>query len=558
MLQFIKRRDCRDRNRGGTRSSNIGSSPLVGLCEIGLRYPAWRDSNLFSLSQKRYSRDRRNGDPNAYNRRSILQDRGYEHADDNQWHDSDHDGYGQRAGYAGQYNDLDDGALVRQGTYNPGMGAQPQDMTMAHPYAATTYASYPAGQASSRTRDLTNGGVYTTYADFDDDVPDTYMINGSQYDRNGRDSPTDYYGHAMISANTDMMIAAQYGDAGFSEDGHGGHAIGHAIASPYVGGMAITNGERATSQRVPINVNGNGPQIPPFSPVGSPNFFDSGLYADDQQRSQGAKQLSRKSSQAAPRTATGDQLLRQEYRDLARAAQVEEPTTPTTATLAASGGFPLPRSVSPKLTPKADTARMTQLTPMPMPERYRHGQPLTTLDEVATPASKIQPLEAIEVDPFSDIPMMLPPARSSAESLALPLPRPSHPYVGGSTDTQTTGSYASAISQNAFSPDPTQPSFALPSPGLSLPESPASFADPGRYRSPFSRPSVPSAVSLHVPSPKDALQARSKTSLDAGWAPASGQRLAAAAGLSTTPISRRDHARSLSTATNVDDAYDGI
>jgi hypothetical protein len=506
------------------------------------------------LLQKRFSRDRRNGDPKAYDRRSILQDTEYDRPDDDQaWRGANQAGYGDNSRY--EYNDLDDGALVRSG-YNTGIGTQAPQMSMAHPYAATTYASYPAGPASSRTRDLTNGGVYTTYADYDDDLPESYVVNGSQYDRNGRDSPTDYYGQAMNSANSDMVMAAQYGDGAFSEDGHGGHAIGQAIASPYVGGMAITSGERATAQRVPINVNGNGPQIPPFSPIGSPNLFDSGLYADDQQRSQGAKQLSRKSSQAVPKTATMDSQLRQEYRDLARAAQVEEPTTPTTATLATGGGFPLPRSVSPKLTPKADPSRMTQLTPMPMPERYRHGQPLTTLEEVATPASKIHALEAVEVDPFSDITMVLPPARSSSESLALPLPRPYQPYVGGSTDTQTTGSYASAVSQHAFSLDPTHPSFALPSPGLSMPESPASFADPGRYRSPFARPSVPSAVSLHVPSPQEAPESRSKTSLDAGWAPASGQRLANAGGLTTT--SRPDIARSFSTRTNVDDAYDGI
>ena len=530
----------------------------MGLCESAVpsRYRKFLSLVPF---QKRFSRDRRNGNSNAYNRRSTLQDRGYDHPDDDQaWHDSNQDGYGGHDRYAGRYNDLDDGALVRQGAYGAGLRAESPQMEMAHPYAATTYASFPPGQASSRTRDLTNGGVYATYADFDDDLPDTYPNNASQYSHDGRDSPTDYYGHAMSSANTDMMIAAQYGDDAFSGDGHGGHAIGQAIASPYMGAMAVTNGELATAQRVPINVNGNGPQLPPFNPVGSPHLFDSGLYADDQPQPQGAKQLSRKSSQAAPKTATGEQLLRQEYRDLARAAQVEEPTTPTTATLAAAGGFAIPRSVSPKLTPQADTSRTTPLTPMPMPERYRHGQPLTTLEEVPTPASKIQPLGSVEVDPFSDIPMLLPPARSSAESLALPLPRPGQPLVGGSTDTQTTGSYASAVSQNAFSLDPAHPAFALSSPGLSLPESPASFADPGRYRSPFARPSVPSAVSLHVPSPQDLPQLRNKTSLDAGWAPASAQKLADAAGLKPEPTPRPDHARSLSTATNVDDAYDGI
>lgn len=529
----------------------------MGLCESAAPNNVCQFTNPVQL-QKRFSRDRRNGEPKAYNRRSILQDRGYDHSDANQaWHDSDQGRYDDNGGYAGRYDDMDDGALVRQGAYSSGMSERTPEMAMAHPYAATTYAAYPVGQASSQTRDLTNGGVYTTYADFDDDIPDPYPHNGSLYDHTGRDSPTDYYGHAMSSANTDMMIAAQYGDGGFSEDGHGGHAIGQAIASPYVGAMAITNGELATAQRVPINVNGNGPQIPPFSPVGSPHLFDSGLYADDQQ-SQGAKELSRKSSQAAPKTSTGEELLRQEYRDLARAAQVDEPTTPTTAALVAAGGFPLPRSVSPKLAPQSDDSRMIPLTPMPMPERYRHGQPLTTLEEVPTPASKIQPLGSVEVDPFSDIPMLLPPARSSAESLALPLPRPGQPRIGGSTDTQSTGSYTSAVSQNAFSLDPMHPPFALSSPGLSLPESPASFADPGRYLSPFARPSVPSAVSLLVPSPNDGHQTRHQTSLDAGWAPASGERLAHAAGLKANPTSRPDHTRSLSTATNVDDAYDGI
>lgn len=525
------------------------------------------------VSQKRFSRDRRTKDSIQYppntNRRSMLHDNRYDDFDDDpSWNALNQNTYRGNAGYADGYDDGNEGMLAttRQGTYNTGFGGvgmsgqQPQ-MAMAHPYAATTYAAYPVAPGTARTRDLTSNRQFNSYSDaeaYDSHPGQQY----AQYDDGGRDSPTDYYGQALNSANTDMMIAAQYGDATFSEDGHGGHAMGQAIASPYMGGMAITSGERATAQRVPINLDGNGPQIPPFSPIDSPNLMVAGVYANDSDgQSPASKQLSRKSSQAHPRTATDDQQLRQEYRDVARVAQVEEPITPTTANLA-SAGFGLPPSA--ESTRVAAPMRGTQLTPMPMPERYRHGQPLTTLEEVETPASRMIGLDATESDPFSDVPMFIPAARSSAESLALPLPREGQTHVGNSTDARSLNSQGSTMPQYVFTPSSMHFAMPLSSPGNSLPESPASYADPSKYRSPLAGPSYQSAVSLHVPSPDNALPDRRAMSTPAAqWAPTSGEMLAAAAGVKTSvkPNNGSRGAnveRPFSTATNVEDAYDGI
>lgn len=489
--------------------------------------------------------------------------------DDPSWNALNQNTYRTNAAYADDFGPGDDDVLetTRQGTYTNGFGAmgtsdtQRPQMAIAHPYAATTYAAYPVAPGSARTRDLTNSANYASYTDADayDTQPGQQY---AQYDDGGRDSPTDYYGQALSSANTDMMIAAQYGDAAFSEDGHRGHAMGQAIASPYMGGMAITNGEHVTAQRVPINVDGNGSQILPFSPTESPNLAVAGVYADDAQyQSPGAKQLSRKSSQAQPRTSTGDQQLRQGYRDVARAAQVEEPSTPTTGNLV-SAGFGLPPSA--ESTRRAPPLRGTQLTPMPMPERYRHGQPLTTLQEVETPASRMIGPDATESDPFSDVPVLIPAARSSAESLALPLPREGQTHLGNNTDARSLLSQGSTMPQYVFTPSSMHFTMPLASPGTSLPESPASYAEPSKYRSPLAGPSYQSAVSLHVPSPDAAPSGRRAKSTPAGeWAPTSGQRLAAAAGLKTDAapsnnIGNNGADRPFSVATNVDDAYDGI
>ncbi|KAJ9110622.1 hypothetical protein QFC19_001451 [Naganishia cerealis] len=576
-------------------SSSLSESPLsiLALTHISL---------FLSLQQKRFSRDRNAAGPfdePSYTNGGALTHHhgGYTDYDDD-WHAPAATGYGRDNEYANQESDYDQSVFAtRQGGLDArqpsGMSSiqAHNQMMMAHPYAATSYATYSAagaaaGPGSARTRDLTNIGPYASY---DDGATGARYTGYGYQDTGGRDSPTDYYGHAMSSANTDMMIATQYADMSPSDDGHfGQHGMGAAIASPYAGGMAITNGEPVTAQRVPINNNGSGGHGIPAS-----HSFDSGLYADDAQQQQrgqsgdaGAKVLSRKSSQAQPRTGQGNDQLRQEYREVARAAQVEEPMTPNTAALAAAGGFGhgLGDSTNSKASSRrsipayaTSLAAGTPLTPMPAPERYQHGQPLTSLPEIETPdltpASRMLPASTFpdgEVNPFTDLPGFahLPPARSSDDSLALPLPRPNYSHIDTRYD---------ALSLNSSNDSSVLPShygipmgsmhMPPPSPGVSLPESPASYVDPGRHR--FAGPSVASAVSLHVPSPEGSSGAGYRVSAsEFGWSPASGQVLAVAAN-SASPLNNGNVAaasqtqqgqprRPCSTVTDSDDAYDGI
>ncbi|KAJ9101273.1 hypothetical protein QFC21_003492 [Naganishia friedmannii] len=550
---------------------------------------------------RRFSREKNSGhmEEPSYTNGGSLGARGRYNDYDEDWHAPATTGYGGR-GYAGtgvdQYGDDDDNDDAQgQSVFATRQGAGPvtssiqqhNQMRMAHPYAAASYATYSAanaGPGSARTRDLTNVGPYANYNDDVDRLPEQGYPGG--YRDTGRDSPTDYYGHAMSSANTDMLIAAQYSDLSPSVDeGHfapqyqeAGMGMATAIASPYAGGMAITSGEPVAAQRVPINMGGNGPQIPPLGPTSPANLMDYGMYADDAQQQ---RLLSRKSSQAQPRTAPGhgNEQLRQEYRDLARAAQVEEPMTPNTAALASSvagaTGFAhglgdstsSRRSIPAHLT---TTAMGTPLTPMPMPmpapERYQHGQPLTTLPELETPDSRMMPGN-VEMDPFADLPGFaahLPPARSSAESLALPLPRPNYSHIDARYDTLSVASNDSSVLPSHYGV-PTGSTMYLPppSPGVSLPESPASYVDPSRHRLPGQ--SLASAVSLRVPSPEESSRAGYRVSAsETGWSPASGPALAAhtASPLNQATLaaaSRMHHsqpARPYSTATDVDDAYE--
>ncbi|KAJ9118769.1 hypothetical protein QFC22_003990 [Naganishia vaughanmartiniae] len=555
--------------------------------------------------EKRFSREKNTGhmeEPSYTNGGSLGVNGRYNDYDDD-WHAPAGTGYGGR-GYAGtdvdRFDNDDDvdqhGQSVfatRQGSGQPTSSIQQHNqMRMAHPYAAASYATYATadanpGPGSARTRDLTNVGPYANFNDDVDRLPEQGYPGG--YRDTGRDSPTDYYGHAMSSANTDMMIAAQYSDLSPSlDEGHftqqhqyqeAGMGMGQAIASPYAGGMAITSGERVAAQRVPINLGGNGPQLPPLGPTSPANLMDYGMYADDAQQK---KLLARKSSQAQPRTGPGyeNNQLRQEYRDLARAAQVEEPTTPNTAALASSlvgaAGFghglgdstSSRRSVPAHLTA---TSMGTPLTPMPMPmpapERYQHGQPLTTLPELETPDSRMLPGN-VEMNPFADIPGFaahLPPARSSAESLALPLPRPNYSHIDARYDTLSMASNDSSVLPSHYGVPTTGSTMYLPppSPGVSLPESPVSYVDPSRQR--LAGQSLASAVSLHVPSPEESSRPGYKVSAsEIGWSPASGPALAAhtASPLNQATLaaaSRMNHAQSArpySTATDVDDAYE--
>ncbi|KAJ9125977.1 hypothetical protein QFC24_002249 [Naganishia onofrii] len=594
-------------SEGMSTGSKVGIAVGVvgGLAVLGL---------VLFWAFKRFSRDKQSGhmeEPSYTNGNggSLGARARYNDYDDGDWHAPAGSGYGGR-GYAGtdvdrydEDGDVDErqGQAVfatRQGA-GPGISSiqQHNQMRMAHPYAATSYATYSAVNASAapgsaRTRDLTNVGPYATYNDDDVDRLPEQGYQG-RYRDTGRDSPTDYYGHAMSSANTDMMIAAQYSDLSPSVDeGHFAHqpyqqatgmdtGMGTAIASPYAGGMAITNGEPVAAQRVPINVGGNGPQIPPLGETSPADLMDYGMYADDAQQK---KLLSRKSSQAQPRAGPGhgNEQLRQEYRDLARAAQVEEPMTPNTAALASSlagagGGFAhelgdstSSRRSGPAHVMTTTTSMGTPLTPMPMPppERYQHGQPLTTLPELETPDSRMMPGN-IEMNPFVDLPGFaahLPPARSSAESLALPLPRPNYSHIDARYDTLSMASNDSSVLPSHYGVPNTGSTMYMPppSPGVLLPESPASYVDPSRQR--FIGQSLASAVSLHVPSPEESSRPGYRVSAtEIGWSPASGPALAAhtASPLNQATLaaaSRMHHAQSASrpysTATDVDDAYE--
>lgn len=524
----------------------------------------------------------------SYTNGGSLGTRGRYNDYDDDWHAPAATGYGGR-GYAGtdvnRYDGEDDDGHQGQSVFATRQGAVSgvqahHQMQMAHPYAAASYGTYSAvnaGPGSARTRELTNVGPYANYDDVDR-LPE-HGYPGGYHDMGGRDSPTDYYGHAMSSANTDMMIAAQYSDLSPSVDeGHFTHqgpmGMGTAIASPYAGGMAITSGDPVASQRVPINMGANGPQIPPLAPTSPANLMDYGMYADDAQQ---RKLLSRKSSQAQPRAgpAHANEQLRQEYRDLARAAQVEEPMTPNTAALASSlagaAGFAhgLGDSTSSRRSVPANlpaTTMGTPLTPMPMPapERYQHGQPLTTLPELETPDSRMVSGN-VETNPFADLPA-LPPARSSAESLALPLPRPNYSHIDARYDTLSMASNDSSVLPSHYGVPTSGSTMHMPppSPGISLPESPASYADPGKQR--FAGQSLASAVSLHVPSPEQSSRAGYRVSAsEIGWSPASGPALAAhtASPLDQATLaaaSRMNHAQSAarpySTATDVNDAYE--
>lgn len=381
--------------------------------------------------------------------------------------------------------------------------------------AAVAYPYAPSSGVHGG-RDLTSGALiagfqHSPYADSDGHDFDSYDGHG-QYGAAGvrAPSPTDYYGRALAPADH-LAFAEQYGDDGLfaSEDGH---ASGAAAA-------AVLQG------REPTNLAAYAPmphQLPPLSPrdFGSPL---SGSFREPQQ------QTHHDDAHAA-------EALRQSYAELARAAQVAEP-----------------------ITPAAGSALMTPMAPEP----YRHGQPLTTLQEVETPmthASARNPFEdPVAATASSTSRTTAAAARASTDSLALPktakqleqeryaaanaavtaaqnLPAPPAYQVRDMPSTPTSASTSSLQAPSVRFPPPT--------PGVSLPQSPESYIS--------STPIEP----LPAPGARIGKSSNSAVSLDAYMASPARGTVTSGSRLAPPQASTPDDLKRLSMQTDVEDAYD--
>jgi hypothetical protein len=437
------------------------------------------------------------------------------------------------------------------------------------------------------TRSLTGGNAYGRYTDNTPPLnrspelgghsayptqgayyQDGFSSNGhgGAYSEDGRHTPTDYYGQAM--SHGAVAVAEEYADLPPSLDMasqatagkapiQGGWQASAGVAG--AGGLAVASGLGLANTRSlsPVEQSGRNendiyahdranrfqlvdpqnstsmPQLPPLplDNFGSPlysGFSDPGVASrrnstQTQEIETGAN-LHRKSSSAQPTalmygSRKTEEELRKGYADLARAAEITEP------------------------------ARDIDLMPTPMvPERYQHGRPLSPLFEVETPEVRSMNLRD-EPNPFG--------SGSSRTSGSF---RPTI-TVRQSSDTRP----ASELRESNGIPSAK---FPPPSPGVSLPESPASYAPTGPItprgywgqgqEGAASVQSTPEySFKVHPPG-------GSAVSLDA--APSTPQRhpLASSAGPSPAatssglPLPPPIGASRLSVASSFSDAYDGI
>ena len=354
------------------------------------------------------------------------------------------------------------------------------------------------------TRDLTGANAYGRYTDttppnqyspmFGSEsaypIQHAYYQDGQSshghggYSEDGRHTPTDYYGQAMSPAG--VAIAEEYADfpahmqeasqstAGKAPIQGGWQASAGVAGAGATGGLMVANGLGLANTRSlsPVERSGRNendvyaqnypgrvqlqdpqaapsmPQLPPLSldSINSPlysGFSDPGIASrrtsvqTTQEVETGGANLHRKSSSAQPTALIygqkkTDEELRRGYADLARAAEIDAPSA----------------------------TREEDLLPPMMPERYQHGRPLSPLFEVETPEVSAATLHD-ERNPFGSGS-----ARISESSL-----RPAI-TVRQSSDTRP----ASELRASNGVPSAK---FPPPSPGVSLPESPASYAANG-------------------------------------------------------------------------------
>lgn len=395
--------------------------------------------------------------------------------------------------------------------------ADPQHAT----FGTADYPFVGGYEDAGRTRELTN---VATYGGPSGGSPYPYSPGGpvspyqdrdqqySPYLPDGRDSPTDYYGHALTPADH-LAVAEQYGDFPISEDGQSMRQYGIAAAGPAgfvtqeqgripINVEAYTSGTKSVATPQIARENDMLPQLPTLSP----DLFGSSL-----DNSFASVQYDGRSQTAPAQRSeymTSQEKLKNSYADLARAAQVDEPITPTTAGLLANPSYPVEPSAG--------------LTPPAAHQRYQHGQPLSPLEEVETPA----PTTGGQTEnPFDDRSTTgFDPSGASTDSIPLP-----HQPVTPAPQ------YSDAVMAES-------PVLVRPSPEATLPESPASCNGPSTPQRNLDVPLVGKASGSAV-------------SLDAIFmnTPESLRRKSLAP---NAPASNR--LSTATTATNVEDAYEGI
>lgn len=369
-------------------------------------------------------------------------------------------GYAGR-GAAGGYEGYNDAGL---GPYQP-FGAVVGNLMTPVPAIAVTTASGP------RTRDLTNVGPYAR----SERVQFDYASERNAYQDEPRSaSPTDYYGQALTPLQD--HIADVYAD----------DSRYNPFAHPDDHQERLEEDAQHRPTRTPRQ---SMPQLPPLSP----SVFDSPLNANfgtaipamqQQALLQRLEPLSRSPSQVK----RSEQELKKGYADLAKAAEVDEPLTPDSATRR----------------PDAVKVEPPQML-LPPPERYQHGRPLSPLQEVETPTSTPAALPEHRNDSGMFPRMPIPADRNSPASRELPLPgRPFTPEHDGARSSKSSGSSLLPLHSGV----PPSVHYPPPSPGVSLPESPSGSVagDPRGHADHFPRgafhPTLGSAVSLDAAYPE--------------------------------------------------------
>lgn len=467
------------------------------------------------------------------------------------------------------------------------LGSNTRDLTSVGPYARYTDVSPPQEYSHTLPRSAqaldAYGNPYTDNSPFGyANSSSGHSFGGGAYSEDGRQSPTDYYGRALSPGNVNVaeeyadfpsgMVSASQATAGkvpvqdsrnMSQAGLGiaGLAVASNMAKRRSQSPIENDGRREEEdgQRPGMPTSSSMPQLPPLGPgLASPLY---GSFMDPQPGSNrnsltqppAGVNLNRRSSSAQPTnimygSKKTHEELKKAYADLARAAQVEQPPTPLSAGFASSDES---HSYSGHGTSEASHGLMPPI----MPERYVHGRPLSPLMEVETPDTM-----PTDRNRFS--------AALSGRGMA-PMNGVSRPDLAVRQSSDTYPQHAQpklALAQLNYSTlkppvmggsQSSAPSFEFPppSPGVSLPESPASYAPSG--------PQTPrgfgnqSNSSTSTPEYRFKIQTGSAVSLDAPF-PNTPERHPGPRTANGLAPPQAPYQQNRSSIASLSDAYDGI